>query len=675
MRKEIKSHAMMSHPNIIKFYHLIENDDKLYMLLEYAPNGDLYKYLVDNEKFSERDSCKIIAQVALALQYIHRKGILHRDLKPENILLDSNFIVKVSDFGWCGEFNKLKRHVPGSSPNRVTFCGTYEYMAPEVIRGDYQDEKVDVWSLGILLYELLHGKTPFRSSAPLDIQRNIIEGRFSIDKRLSTSAIDLLRRILRANPTDRYSVNQLLAHPFIKVKPTLIQKHIPNIEEFQSPEEIDIEIQMRLESTRTSSTEKKAVFSRKWTQTSKSQLVSASTARLLKAQTGLITSGSTSNCEAQPVLSPPKLSKTQLMKQAGSHKKLTLLSTSRDMNVSSRRMTSNNENGLSLPFSMGNDTSNRIMKSGSPIDDLQSILLYMKSATSPKKRDLRPANGQLLMTEKCQDGEGSRLRSLVNSISQSLKSSKIITEKKTAAKVGSTAKVLTKKSSGVMKVAGKIQTSMKASPSIIPEGLASRIEKLLTTPRHNSGPQNAQSASILPNMGTHAIPNSQNTPLTARRVHRKAQYSESNQSLQIDPSPKTDILRKLSSSSLKRPTLNKQNGSASLSRLRQNESNRNLGDRKKSEINLSPGRINIYSSTQDARTNSSSIARQAKEGIKIAYYNRISAEGNNSLCLNRSLKSRDKSSNQLSNSATSSGSALNLYRNLADKKTSRPAAK
>lgn len=208
----------MHHPNIIRFYHLIENDDKLYMLLEYAPNGDLYKLIVEKEKFSEKDACKIVAQVALALEYIHKKGILHRDLKPENILLDSNLVVKVSDFGWCGEYRRIQRRQDEASHARITFCGTYEYMSPEVIRGKYQNEKVDVWSLGILLYELLHGKTPFRSNAPLEIQKNIIEGRLNIDKRLSKDAIDLLRRILRASPQDRYSISDILTHSFIKVR-------------------------------------------------------------------------------------------------------------------------------------------------------------------------------------------------------------------------------------------------------------------------------------------------------------------------------------------------------------------------------------------------------------------------------------------------------------------------
>jgi len=217
MRKEIAAHSMMDHGNIIKFHHLIEHDHILYMLLEYAEQGDLYKLILKEGKFSERDACKIVAQVALALEYIHSKSILHRDLKPENILLTKHSAVKVSDFGWCGEFQRLQRHAGQTGNTRKTFCGTYEYMAPEVIRGDHQNEKVDVWSLGILLYELLHGKTPFHSSAPLEIQRNIIEGRYSYSPSLSREAIDLLKRILHLNPAARCSVADVLRHPFILV--------------------------------------------------------------------------------------------------------------------------------------------------------------------------------------------------------------------------------------------------------------------------------------------------------------------------------------------------------------------------------------------------------------------------------------------------------------------------
>ena len=217
MRKEIAAHSMMDHGNIIKFHHLIEHDHTLYMLLEFAEQGDLYKLIVSVGKFSEEDACKIVAQVALALEYIHSKGILHRDLKPENILLTKQSQVKVSDFGWCGEFQRLQRHAGHAGSTRKTFCGTYEYMAPEVIRGDHQNEKVDVWSLGILLYELLHGKTPFHSSAPLEIQKNIIEGRYSFSPHLSREAVDLLKRILHLNPALRYSVADVLRHPFILV--------------------------------------------------------------------------------------------------------------------------------------------------------------------------------------------------------------------------------------------------------------------------------------------------------------------------------------------------------------------------------------------------------------------------------------------------------------------------
>lgn len=221
MRQEIKAHAIMKHPNIIRFHYLLEDQEKLYMLLEYASNGDLYKVIAKRGKVSEKTACKIVAQVALALEYIHSKGILHRDLKPENILLDNNLVVKVSDFGWCGEYKRNLRSpgpgINGAPPQRMTFCGTYEYMAPEIIKGGHQDEKVDIWSLGILLYELVHGRTPFRSNSPLEIQENIIKGKFLVDTNVSPLAVDLIRRLLREDPRDRLDIKQVLGHTFIRV--------------------------------------------------------------------------------------------------------------------------------------------------------------------------------------------------------------------------------------------------------------------------------------------------------------------------------------------------------------------------------------------------------------------------------------------------------------------------
>ena len=150
---------------LIRLYDYIVDGNKINLLLDYAEKGDFYKYYKRKGKITEEEACHAMFQLSNALAYLHEKDIIHRDLKLENLLIDSDHVVKLCDFGWCS---------PPGDPSRNVVCGTYEYMAPEVIRGDHQDEKVDVWSLGILLYELLHGKTPFRSNAPLEIQKNII---------------------------------------------------------------------------------------------------------------------------------------------------------------------------------------------------------------------------------------------------------------------------------------------------------------------------------------------------------------------------------------------------------------------------------------------------------------------------------------------------------------------
>ena len=124
IRKEIHLHKQLNHPNVIKLVDYFYENKVIYILLEYASNGDLYKFLLKNRNCSNKLKLKFFHQTALAVQYIHKRGIMHRDIKPENILLDSNFNVKLCDFGWSILY---KPH-----ESRTTICGTYEYMAPEI---------------------------------------------------------------------------------------------------------------------------------------------------------------------------------------------------------------------------------------------------------------------------------------------------------------------------------------------------------------------------------------------------------------------------------------------------------------------------------------------------------------------------------------------------------------
>jgi len=122
--------------------------NRVYLILEYASKGELYKELQKSKRFSERRSATYIASLARALMYCHQKHVIHRDIKPENLLIGIKGELKIADFGWSV-------HAPNS--RRQTLCGTLDYLPPEMVEGRDHDAAVDVWSLGVLAYEFLCG--------------------------------------------------------------------------------------------------------------------------------------------------------------------------------------------------------------------------------------------------------------------------------------------------------------------------------------------------------------------------------------------------------------------------------------------------------------------------------------------------------------------------------------
>lgn len=122
----------------------------VYFLLEYAGNGCLFFYIHAREGLPERLALRFLYQTALAVKYLHSLKVLHRDIKPENLLLDEDFNVKLCDFGWSCNLVE--------NEERLSVCGTYEYMSPEILHKQKHTDKVDIWCLGILLYEMLHGE-------------------------------------------------------------------------------------------------------------------------------------------------------------------------------------------------------------------------------------------------------------------------------------------------------------------------------------------------------------------------------------------------------------------------------------------------------------------------------------------------------------------------------------
>lgn len=148
---ERKILEVVQHPFIVALKFAFQTEKKLYLVMEYYNGGELFYHLRSKSRFTEIQTKFYISQIILAIEFLHSKKIIYRDLKPENIVLTSNGYIKLTDFGLA------KEDIAEDSGCTQTFCGTPEYLAPEVIRGDKYGKSVDVWCLGILLYEMLFG--------------------------------------------------------------------------------------------------------------------------------------------------------------------------------------------------------------------------------------------------------------------------------------------------------------------------------------------------------------------------------------------------------------------------------------------------------------------------------------------------------------------------------------
>lgn len=193
IREEIKIHLMLDNKNIIKLYSYSETNDFFYLIMEYASKGNIFNEIRTKSTFDESITRNYFIQTINGIAYLHSLGFAHRDIKPENLLIDKNNIVKICDFGGAVKIE--------DGQHRKTFFGTYEYMAPEVIDGSNYDRSVDIWALGILLYELLHGYSPFRIIENKDnmkeyyqIYENImLNGDVLVNDTISDEATHLIR--------------------------------------------------------------------------------------------------------------------------------------------------------------------------------------------------------------------------------------------------------------------------------------------------------------------------------------------------------------------------------------------------------------------------------------------------------------------------------------------------
>lgn len=159
----------------MRLYTSLEDDRFIYLILEYVKQGNLFFIIRKKGMLSEAEAFYFFIQAVAGIYFLHKHGFIHRDLKPENLLVAQDNVLKICDFGWCVEATTEKSQENTIIEQRNTFCGTLEYMAPEMITNKPHNHQIDVWSLGILLYELVHGRAPFRGSQ-YEIGNEIVKG-------------------------------------------------------------------------------------------------------------------------------------------------------------------------------------------------------------------------------------------------------------------------------------------------------------------------------------------------------------------------------------------------------------------------------------------------------------------------------------------------------------------
>ncbi|CAI2360640.1 unnamed protein product [Moneuplotes crassus] len=206
-RREVEIHSRLDHPNIVKMCGWFQDKKRLFLILEFCAEGELFSYLYSQpqKRFTEDIAARYIKQMIEALIYLHSKNIIHRDIKPENILVDGEDI-KLADFGWS-------IHTPKNRRN--TFCGTLDYLPPEMVKAKDYDSRIDLWSIGVLTYELCSGSAPFHCKSDSKVYTKIKKAEYQLYSYFSQDLRNFIKRFLKADPDQRMSLEEALEHPWI----------------------------------------------------------------------------------------------------------------------------------------------------------------------------------------------------------------------------------------------------------------------------------------------------------------------------------------------------------------------------------------------------------------------------------------------------------------------------